>query len=211
MSKINNSYEYYESSQSLLSMLNNKKTGNKLINQIIADNEAAYKKKMESMGIYSDSGNDKYSQVSKASNSLLDAIEYLGKEDLYKVKADKDEDNSDLLKGITNFVTAYNNEITNLSACGGALNKEFSSELRDAYTANAKELESIGITMGEDGKLIINQDKLPESALNTLKAVFGDNSGYIKSVASSLNSINEILGKVKAMKSTSYNSKGMMI
>ena len=65
--------------------------------------------------------------------------------------------------------------------------------------------------MGEDGKLIINQDKLPESALNTLKAVFGDNSGYIKSVASSLNSINEILGKVKAMKSTSYNSKGMMI
>ena len=65
--------------------------------------------------------------------------------------------------------------------------------------------------MENDGKLTINQEKLPESALNTLKTVFGDNSGYIKSVASSVNSINEILGRVKALKSTSYNSKGMMI
>lgn len=211
MSTIHNSYEYYEGNQSLLSMLSNKKTGNKLINQIIANNETAYKKKMESLGIYSDSSSDKYSNVSKASNSLLDAIEYLGNEDLYKVKQDKDEDNSDLLKGITNYVTAYNNEITNLNNCGGALEKEFASEFRDAYSANAEALSSIGITMENDGKLTINQDRLPESALNTLKACFGDNSGYIKSVASSVNNINEILGKVKALKSTSYNSKGMMI
>ena len=80
MSTIHNSYEYYEGNQSLLSMLNKKKTGNKLINQIISDNEAAFKKKMESMGIYSDSSKDKYSNVAKASDSLLDAIEDVTKE-----------------------------------------------------------------------------------------------------------------------------------
>ena len=54
MSTIHNSYEYYEGNQSLLSMLNKKKTGNKLINQIISDNDAAFKKKMESMANFKD-------------------------------------------------------------------------------------------------------------------------------------------------------------
>ena len=93
MSTIHNSYEYYEGNQSLLSMLNKKKTGNKLINQIISDNEAAFKKKMESMGIYSDSSKDKYSNVAKASDSLLDAIEDVTKEELYKAQEGKEYDN----------------------------------------------------------------------------------------------------------------------
>ena len=210
MSTIYNSYEYYEGNQSLLSMLNKKKTGNKLINQIIADNETAYKKKMESMGIYTDSSKDKYSNVAKASDSLLDAIEDVTKEELYKVQEGKEYDKSPLLKSITNFVTAYNNEITSLNNCGGALNQEFAKEFKTSFTANKDALEEIGITLDDDGKLTINQEKLSGAPGNKLKTVFGDNSGYIKSVTASVDPINDILGKVRALRSSNYNSKGIM-
>jgi hypothetical protein len=55
MSTINNSYEYYQSRQGLLSMLNSKKSGNALIDQIISNNDLKYQQKMESMGLSSTS------------------------------------------------------------------------------------------------------------------------------------------------------------
>ena len=59
MSSINNSYEYYQSNQGLLSMLNKSKSGNPLINQLISNNEMKYQQKMESLGLGTKSGNDK--------------------------------------------------------------------------------------------------------------------------------------------------------
>lgn len=211
MSTINNSYEYYESNQTLLNMLSKKKSGNALINQIISDNENAYKKKMESMGISSGSSKDKYAKVSKASNSLLDAIENVSKSNLYKAQEGKEYDKSNLIKSVSNFVTAYNNEISGLSSCGGALYNEFSSEFLASYNSYKDSLSVIGISADKDGKLIIDQDKLSAASVEDIQKIFGDSSLYLKALNSSVNSINEILGKVQAMKSSNYNSSGMMI
>ena len=211
MSKINNSYEYYESNQSLLNMLSKKKTGNALINQIISNNENAYQKKMEAMGISSGSSNDKYAKVTKASNSLLDAIENVSKSDLYKAEEGKEYDKSNLIKSVSNFVTAYNNEISNLSTCGGALYNEFASEFNATNSSYKESLEAIGITADKDGKLTIDQDKLSAASVENIQKLFGEGSLYLKALNSSPNSINEILSKVQAMKSSNYNSSGLMI
>ena len=108
MNTIKNSYEYYEGNQSLLNMLNKKKQGNPLINQIIINNQNAYQKKMESMGIYKATGTDKYSKVTKASNSLLDAIDNVTKDELYQQEKEKEYDKTPLLKSVSNFITTYN-------------------------------------------------------------------------------------------------------
>ena len=192
-------------------MLSKKKTGNPLINQIISNNENAYQKKMESMGISSGSSKDKYAKVTKASNSLLDAIENVSKSNLYKAQEGKEYDKSSLLKSVSNFVAAYNNEISNLSSCGGALYNEFEKEFNASYSSFKDSLSTIGISGDKDGKLIIDQDKLSTASVEDIQKLFGDSSLYLKALNSSVNSINEILGKVQAMKSSNYNSSGMMI
>ncbi|MCR5580401.1 MAG: hypothetical protein K6F66_02330 [Pseudobutyrivibrio sp.] len=210
MSTINNSYEYYESSQSLLTMLNSKKTGNKLINQIIADNEAAFKKTMESYGISSTS-DSKYNKVSTSSSNLLDSIESLSNEQLYTAESGKEYDKSELLKGISNFVTAYNSEITNLNTCGGSLYSSFLSEFETSFTQNKDALEALGITISNDGKLTVDQDKLNAASVDDLKSIFGKDSTYMKLLSTSASSIGQIVDKALSYSSSNYTSSGTLL
>ena len=143
MSTIHNSMEYYQSNQGLLSMLNSKKSGNALIDQIISNNDLKFQRKMESMGLSADGSNSKYKNVDKAANNLLDALEKLDDKSLYEAEAGKEYDNAGLLKGVSNFVTAYNSAITNLTKCGGALNNSFQTEFVEAFKAKTDESENI--------------------------------------------------------------------
>lgn len=211
MSSINNSYEYYQSNQGLLSMLNKSKSGNPLINQLISNNEMKYQQKMESLGIGTKSGNDKYKKVDQAANSLLDALNSLGKEDLYKVEEGKEYDNSNLLKSVSNYVTAYNNTISNLTSCGGSLNNSFKTEFLEAFKENSEAFANIGITMSTDGKLSIDQDKLKAAKAEDIQKLFGVSSKYVKNISSSVNSIDTIINKALAMRSTNYNANGLMM
>ena len=211
MSSINNSYEYYQSNQGLLSMLNKSKSGNPLINQLISNNEMKYQQKMESLGIGTKSGNDKYKKVDQAANSLLDALNSLSKEDLYKAEEGKEYDNSNLLKSVSNYVTAYNNTISNLTSCGGSLNNSFKTEFLEAYKENTEAFANIGITMSTDGKLSIDQDKLKAAKAEDIQKLLGGSSGYVKTISSSVNSIDTIINKALAMRSTNYNANGLMM
>lgn len=211
MSTINNSYEYYQSSQGLLSMLNSKKSGNALIDQIISNNDLKYQQKMESMGLSSSSSNSKYKNVDKAATNLLDALSKLDDKSLYAAESGKEYDNAELLKGVTNFVTAYNSTITNLSSCGGTLNNTFQSEFLEAYKAKAEDFAKIGITMGSDNKLVIDQEKLAAANPEDIKALLGSTSSYYKNIASTVDSIDTIVNKAMALSSGTYSSSGLML
>ncbi len=210
MSQINNSYEYYQSNQGLLSMLNNKKGGNALINQLISNNEMKYQQKMEAYGISTDSSNNKYKNVDKAANNLLDALEKLSDEDLYKANEGTEVDKTDILKKVNNYVTAYNSTITNLKNCGGALNNSFKTEFEEIFKNSSEEFANIGITKSADNKLVVDDEKLLNANIEDIKALFGADANYNKNVLASATSINTILGKALSMSSTNYNSLGIM-
>lgn len=211
MSTIHNSMEYYQSNQGLLSMLNSKKSGNALIDQIISNNDLKFQRKMESMGLSADGSNSKYKNVDKAANNLLDALEKLDDKSLYEAEVGKEYDNAGLLKGVSNFVTAYNSAITNLTKCGGALNNSFKTEFEEAFKAKKDEFANIGITMSSDNKLAIDQDKLSATKPEDIKALLGSTSSYYKNIASAVSSIDTIINKALAMSSSNYNAKGLMI
>ena len=211
MSTINNSYEYYQSSQGLLSMLNSKKSRNALIDQIISNNDLKYQQKMESMGLSSSSSNSKYKNVDKAATNLLDALSKLDDKSLYEAESGKEYDNADLLKGVTNFVTAYNSTVTNLTSCGGTLYNTFQSEFLEAYKVKAEDFANIGITMGSDNKLVIDQEKLAAANPEDIKALLGSTSSYYKNIASTVDSIDTIVNKAMALSSGTYSSSGLML
>lgn len=211
MSSINNSYEYYQSNQGLLSMLNKSKKGNPLINQLLEKNELEYQQKMESFGFNTTNGNDKYSKVETAANNLADALSVLGKEDLYKAESGKEYDNSVLIKNINNYVAAYNSTISALDNCGGSLKNSFSTEFVEAFKEKADALNTIGITLSADGKLSVDQDKLKTAKVDDIKSIFNTASAYYKSIMSSTSSIDTIINKALAMKSGTYNASGIML
>ena len=211
MSMINNSYEYYQSSQGLLSMLNSKKSGNALIDQIISNNDLKFQRKMESMGFSSNSSNSKYKNVDKAATNLLDALSKLDDKSLYEAESGKEYDNAELLKGVTNFVTAYNSTVTNLTSCGGTLYSTFQSEFLEAYKAKAEDFANIGITMSSDNKLVIDQEKLAAANPEDIKALLGSTSSYYKNIASTVDSIDTIVNKALALSSGTYSSSGLML
>lgn len=208
MSTINNSYEYYQSSQGLLSMLNSKKSGNALIDQIISNNDLKYQ---QNMGLSSSSSNSKYKNVDKAATNLLDALSKLDDKSLYEAESGKEYDNAELLKGVTNFVTAYNSTITNLTSCGGTLYNTFQSEFLEAYKAKAEDFANIGITMSSDNKLVIDQEKLAAANPEDIKALLGSTSSYYKNIASTVDSIDTIVNKAMALSSGTYSSSGLML
>jgi len=211
MSTIKNSMEYYQSSQSLLSLLNSKKSGNKLINQIIANNEATYQKKMESMGISTSTSDSKYNSVSKSSTNLIDAIEGLEKESLYEAEDGKEYDISELVKKIQSFATAYNSEISAIYNCGGTVQSTFVSEFKAAYSSNQEKLMNVGITIDTEGKLVVDYDTLEKADVSTLKELLGSDSSYMKTLSTSASSINNIVNTALAYKSSNYTSSGALL
>lgn len=211
MSKINNSYEYYQSNQGLLSMLNKNKGGNALINQIVSNNDLKYQQKMEAMGVGNGSGQSKYKNVDKAATNLLDALEKLGDEDLYKAENGEELDKSTIIKKVSNFVTAYNSTITNLGSCGGSLNTSFKTEFEATFKEKAESFEKLGITMNKDNKLAIDGEKLNAASIDDIKELFGKESSYVSNLAASASSINTIIGKALAMSSSNYNAKGLSL
>ncbi len=210
MSSINNSYEYYQSNQGLLSMLNKSKSGNPLINQLIANNEMEYQQKMEKYGLGTGNTNNKYKNVETSANNLEDALVNLGKDELYTSESGKEYDNTQLIKTINNYVTAYNSTITSLVNCGGSLKNIFSTELNEAFKNKTEAFSNIGITMSKDGKLSVDQEKLKAANPSDVKSIFNTESDYYKSIMSSTSSMDAIINKALAMKSGTYNSSGLI-
>ena len=211
MSTINNSMEYYQSNQGLLSMLNSKKSGNALIDQIVSNNDLIFQRKMESMGLSTNGSDSKFKNVDTAATNLLDALSKLDDDSLYNAETGKEYDNAELIKGVTNFVTAYNSTITNMTNCGGSLNNTFSTEFVEAFKAKKDEFENIGISLGSDNKLVIDQEKLKAANHEDIKALLGSSSSYYNNIASAVNSIDTIVNKALAMGSSNYNAKGLLL
>ncbi len=211
MSSIKNSYEYYQASQGLLSMLNKNKKGNPLINHLVEKNELEYQRKMESFGFGTTKGNNKYKQVETSANNLEDALVKLGNEELYKAETGKEYDNSLLIKNINNYITAYNSTVTSLDNCGGSLKNSFAIELSEAFKEKAEAFNKVGITMSADGKLAVDQEKLKAANPDDIKSIFNTGSAYYKAIINGTNSMETIINKALAMKSGTYNASGIML
>ena len=211
MASINNSYEYYQSNQGLLNMLNSKKSGNALIDQIISNNDLKFQKTMEKMGIGSSSSDGKFYSLSKSSNNLLNSIDALKNKSLYEGEDGKEYDKSDLIKKISNFVTAYNSEVTSIDNCGGALKNTFSNELTSTYNVNKDLLDQVGITIDSSGKMSIDNDKIEQTETSKLQEIFGTDSTYMKALAASADSIYGIVDKALSYATTNYTSAGTML
>jgi flagellar capping protein FliD len=133
--------------------------------------------------------------VKSDAEALKDATDALSKKALYKPKTDEqgntlyDEDGNkvydtdSIKKSVQEFVTAYNSYMDSAGSVENTsvLNKTLSIVKKTASNQNL--LKEVGITIGKDNKLTLDEEKLESAHITTLTSLFQGNSSYGDSVS----------------------------
>jgi hypothetical protein len=110
----------------------------------------------------------------------------------------KTQDATKIQKAVTTFVTTFNKAVDSLSGSSSAVSNQSAEKLTALAGANSKALSAIGITIDDEGKLVVNSAKLKAAATSSQTAVqtaFNGSNSFASKVASiSRSSISQSLG-----------------
>ena len=110
----------------------------------------------------------------------------------------EDYDWDAITKAVNSFADAYN------SVIGSSGNSDSKDVLRNASwmvgdtEKTAKLLEKVGIEVGSDNKLTVNEDKLKEANVGTLKFLFTGHNSFVDKVSAKASSISRAAAKTAA-------------
>ena len=92
------------------------------------------------------------------------------------------EDKSEMVSAVKEFVNAYNNTLTETGKA-----KDYVSEkavyMTNSTKAYEKSLTEIGITIGEDDKLSLDEDKLKSADTDKVKGLLNSSSSFVGQTA----------------------------
>jgi hypothetical protein len=198
-------------SSTLLDMLNNSTTQtDDIFATLVENNNLRCETRLQQLGITtgSDSTQDSYKKVSASASNLSEAANKLSSEELWD-ENDKDFDRDNVDSAVKGLVSAYNTFMTNIAGVGNSLEKTFKSNLTELTGEYADELNNVGISVGDDGKLNVDDNKLKSAQLSDLKALFGGDSellGGIEQYASDCSGIVSKALSIQNSMSSLYNS-----
>ncbi len=124
----------------------------------------------------------KYEKLENAAEDLLTQAEGFideSEEGLF-AKAAQSDDNTKLCEAAKNLADLYNNLLTSMKGCtSSALQQFYYQNLKSAASDSVEPLSKIGMAVGTDGKLTVDDDKLSECTADELKQVFGVDSEFM--------------------------------
>jgi hypothetical protein len=98
---------------------------------------------------------------------------------------------------VTNFATAFNKAVTSLSGSSNSISQQNAESLKALTEANDTAFEAIGITIDDDGKLVVDSETLAEAAKNNpedIQAAFNDTTFATTVSAKARSAISQALG-----------------
>ena len=110
--------------------------------------------------------------MKKESDGLKSAVEAFNKDDLWK-QTNGEYDMEKITGAVKSFVNEYNDVINQSSKVNS---KEISQTMRymsSMTNTMSKALSKIGVEVGVDGKLSINEDTLKKANVTSIKSMFG--------------------------------------
>lgn len=117
------------------------------------------------------------SQMKVQSDSLKAATQALGKEDLWK-QTDGKYNTEKITDAVKSFVKGYNATITQ---AGKVNSKEIAQDvnfMNGMTSTMSKALSKIGVTVGLDGKMTLNEDSLKKANVSDIKSLFTGTVSY---------------------------------
>ena len=127
-------------------------------------------------------------QIKKDADELRASAEALNSDDLWKA-ADGKTDTAKISSAVKDFADKYNKVIdqsSKISSREVSQDVKFMTGMTDTFS---KVLGKIGISVGEDGKLSVDDDKLKNADKATVKSLFDGSGTYGSQIADKAGSI----------------------
>ena len=144
-------------------------------------------------------------QMKKEADGLKSAAEALNKEELWK-QTDGKYDMEKISSAVKSFANEYNNTLAQASKVNS---KEIAQDVRymsSMTNTMSKALSKIGVTVGVDGKLSVNEDELKKANVSSIKSLFAGSVSYGSQTADKASDIS----KDAVMNSSTYGSNGTL-
>lgn len=187
-------------SVSLLNYINSDSSDNSLLSALNTSNSS----------ITNSIKKNNYEKLETVSEQLMQKAEIFtvkGEESVF-AKAQESESNQEICDNAEALVENYNNTITALKKDSTPLNEYYSQMLQEAVTENSEALESIGITLSENGIAVLDKDKLKAADIDSLEKALGTSGTFSTKMAFIATRISNN-AKANAESLTSqYNSTG---
>ena len=154
-------------------------------------------------------------RIESSSDDLSDAASALRSSSLYtkkSVTADdgtvtEEYDMDTLYKKVKDFVDSYNDVVDNTADSNTTGVLSSASKMTKNTAANESLLSSIGISIGSDNKLSIDEETFKNSNVSSIKSIFGSTGGYGYQTGVSASMIKSS-EETEMNKSATYTSSG---
>lgn len=126
-------------------------------------------------------------KMKQKADDLKSAAETLSGKELWDKVSDGDRDA--LTSAVKDFVSSYNDMI---DQAGKVSSSEIDSSMkwaRSMTNAMSKSLSSVGITVGKDNKLTLNEDTLKAAGMGKLQSLFEGSYSYAGQIAQKASSV----------------------
>lgn len=153
---------------------------------------------------------ESYKKLEQSAENLKSAADKLaagGEQSLFE-QAKASGDNEKLYSGVKSFVDNYNSVLSDLRKNASPLNTYYSQMLREAADGNSGALENIGITVGRDGKLSIDSEKMKAASVDDIEKIFGASSSFASKTSFIAGKISSNAQANLQSVSSQYNSNG---
>ncbi|MBE5925754.1 MAG: hypothetical protein E7270_02160 [Lachnospiraceae bacterium] len=140
--------------------------------------------------------------LSEATSDLLEK----GSKSVFS-KKDGEYDMNAIYDSVKNFVDSYNEVIEEGSKASSTSIERSTNNLINTTSANAKNLAKLGIKIGSDDKLTIDEKVFKESSAEAVKSMFNGAGSYAYNVAAKASQMMYNVN-TEANKSATYGSSG---
>ena len=123
-------------------------------------------------------------------------------------KAKESGDNEELCSQVEKLLASYNDTLKALKPSASPLDDYYRQMLKDAAEENSEALKAAGITMGKDGILHVDKNKLKETDVDSLEKLFGASGTFSEKAAFLGEQIADHAGANALSYSSKYNADG---
>lgn len=113
-----------------------------------------------------------YEKLKGQAEQLQQSAEEMASEKLFQ-EARTSGDLQSVYEKAQDLIKNYNSTVKSLKNTASPLNQGYRQMMKESYTDSRDALEEIGITMGNDGSLKIDEDKFKASDVDKLEKVLG--------------------------------------
>lgn len=145
--------------------------------------------------------------TNKDANSIFKGKEITTKNEDGTTITTTEYDMDAIYKSVSDFATNYNKLIDDVSKSNSSNVKKAASNMINITKIYSKSLEKVGVTIGVDNKLTVDEEKFKSADISKIKSLFHDSPSFASSTASQASFIDSAAGR-EAAKANTYDDKG---